>query len=72
MKGEEPESISRPNRWRYDKCSNNQLYAERYDTLESVCVSQMCKFLVSLSKDFSSYYNRVHVLGVSSYCVIIL
>lgn len=27
-------------------------------------VSQACKFLVSLSKDFSSYYNRVHVLGV--------
>nr|XP_046199377.1 DALR anticodon-binding domain-containing protein 3 [Oncorhynchus gorbuscha] len=24
---------------------------------------QICKFLVSLSKDFSSYYNRVHVLG---------
>ncbi|XP_012689948.2 DALR anticodon-binding domain-containing protein 3 isoform X2 [Clupea harengus] len=24
---------------------------------------QACKFLVSLSKDFSSYYNRVHVLG---------
>lgn len=24
---------------------------------------QVCKFLVSLSKDFSSYYNRVHVLG---------
>uniref|UniRef100_A0A8C6SNF1 DALR anticodon binding domain containing 3 n=1 Tax=Neogobius melanostomus TaxID=47308 RepID=A0A8C6SNF1_9GOBI len=29
-----------------------------------LCVPlQMCKFLVSLSKDFSSYYNRVHVLG---------
>lgn len=27
-------------------------------------VPQICKFLVSLSKDFSSYYNRVHVLGV--------
>lgn len=38
-------------------------------TLECVCFSQMCKFLVSLSKDFSSYYNRVHVLGVSSSCV---
>ncbi|XP_056131071.1 DALR anticodon-binding domain-containing protein 3 [Lampris incognitus] len=24
---------------------------------------QVCKFLVSLSKDFSSYYNRVHILG---------
>ncbi|XP_054653254.1 DALR anticodon-binding domain-containing protein 3 isoform X2 [Dunckerocampus dactyliophorus] len=24
---------------------------------------QICKFLVSLSRDFSSYYNRVHVLG---------
>ncbi|KAM9474915.1 DALR anticodon-binding domain-containing protein 3 isoform 2-T2 [Clarias gariepinus] len=24
---------------------------------------QVCRFLVSLSKDFSSYYNRVHVLG---------
>ncbi|KAK1801132.1 hypothetical protein P4O66_022833 [Electrophorus voltai] len=24
---------------------------------------QACRFLVSLSKDFSSYYNRVHVLG---------
>lgn len=31
-----------------------------------VCVVQVCKFLVSLSKDFSSYYNRVHVLGVSA------
>lgn len=31
-----------------------------------VSVVQVCKFLVSLSKDFSSYYNRVHVLGVSS------
>lgn len=41
----------------------------RYYTLECVSFSQMCKFLVSLSKDFSSYYNRVHVLGVSSYCV---
>ncbi|KAG7263640.1 hypothetical protein CRUP_032040 [Coryphaenoides rupestris] len=25
--------------------------------------ARVCKFLVSLSKDFSSYYNRVHVLG---------
>ncbi|KAK6473817.1 DALR anticodon-binding domain-containing protein 3-like [Huso huso] len=25
----------------------------------------VCKFLVSLSMDFSSYYNRVHILGVS-------
>lgn len=44
----------------------------RCATLECVCVSQMCKFLVSLSKDFSSYYNRVHVLGVSSYTIIIM
>ncbi|XP_069906920.1 DALR anticodon-binding domain-containing protein 3 isoform X7 [Oryctolagus cuniculus] len=26
----------------------------------------VCKFLVQLSMDFSSYYNRVHVLGVST------
>ncbi|XP_011737565.1 DALR anticodon-binding domain-containing protein 3 isoform X1 [Macaca nemestrina] len=26
----------------------------------------MCKFLVQLSMDFSSYYNRVHILGVSA------
>ncbi|XP_027438936.1 DALR anticodon-binding domain-containing protein 3 isoform X2 [Zalophus californianus] len=26
----------------------------------------MCKFLVQLSMDFSSYYNRVHILGVST------
>ncbi|XP_010129941.1 PREDICTED: DALR anticodon-binding domain-containing protein 3, partial [Buceros rhinoceros silvestris] len=25
----------------------------------------VCKFLIQLSMDFSSYYNRVHVLGVS-------
>ncbi|MEE6502273.1 hypothetical protein FKM82_004464 [Ascaphus truei] len=25
----------------------------------------VCKFLVNLSMDFSSYYNRVHILGVS-------
>lgn len=25
----------------------------------------MCKFLIQLSMDFSSYYNRVHILGVS-------
>ncbi|KAI3357245.1 hypothetical protein L3Q82_015697 [Scortum barcoo] len=29
----------------------------------SIKTEQICKFLVSLSKDFSSYYNRVHVLG---------
>ncbi|XP_013857219.1 DALR anticodon-binding domain-containing protein 3 [Austrofundulus limnaeus] len=29
----------------------------------NVKTEQICKFLVSLSKDFSSYYNRVHVLG---------
>ncbi|KAJ8393472.1 hypothetical protein AAFF_G00059450 [Aldrovandia affinis] len=29
----------------------------------SLRTEQVCKFLVSLSKDFSSYYNRVHVLG---------
>lgn len=28
-------------------------------------VLQVCKFLIQLSMDFSSYYNRVHVLGVS-------
>ncbi|KAM6160097.1 LOW QUALITY PROTEIN: DALR anticodon-binding domain-containing protein 3 [Erethizon dorsatum] len=27
----------------------------------------VCKFLVQLSMDFSSYYNRVHVLGVSTH-----
>ncbi|XP_044905964.1 DALR anticodon-binding domain-containing protein 3 isoform X4 [Felis catus] len=26
----------------------------------------MCKFLVQLSMDFSSYYNRIHILGVSA------
>ncbi|RXN29457.1 DALR anticodon-binding domain-containing 3 isoform X2 [Labeo rohita] len=29
---------------------------------------QVCRFLVSLSKDFSSYYNRVHVLGGPQVC----
>lgn len=29
----------------------------------NIKTEQMCKFLVALSKDFSSYYNRVHVLG---------
>uniref|UniRef100_A0A8C9Y1W8 DALR anticodon binding domain containing 3 n=1 Tax=Sander lucioperca TaxID=283035 RepID=A0A8C9Y1W8_SANLU len=29
----------------------------------NIKTEQICKFLVSLSKDFSSYYNRVHVLG---------
>ncbi|CAG03263.1 unnamed protein product, partial [Tetraodon nigroviridis] len=29
----------------------------------NIKAEQMCRFLVSLSKDFSSYYNRVHVLG---------
>ncbi|XP_075993509.1 DALR anticodon-binding domain-containing protein 3 [Genypterus blacodes] len=29
----------------------------------NIKTEQVCKFLVSLSKDFSSYYNRVHVLG---------
>lgn len=38
-----------------------------YVTHTHVCVPQICKFLVSLSKDFSSYYNRVHVLGVRIY-----
>ncbi|KAF7642403.1 hypothetical protein LDENG_00258370 [Lucifuga dentata] len=33
----------------------------------NIKTEQVCKFLVSLSKDFSSYYNRVHVLGVSIY-----
>lgn len=28
-------------------------------------VLQVCKFLIQLSMDFSSYYNRVHILGVS-------
>ncbi|KAJ8257394.1 hypothetical protein GJAV_G00185140 [Gymnothorax javanicus] len=31
----------------------------------TVKTEQVCRFLVSLSKDFSSYYNRVHVLGES-------
>ncbi|XP_061474797.1 DALR anticodon-binding domain-containing protein 3 isoform X2 [Rhineura floridana] len=26
----------------------------------------ICKFLIQLSMDFSSYYNRVHILGVTS------
>ncbi|XP_030216464.1 DALR anticodon-binding domain-containing protein 3 [Gadus morhua] len=29
----------------------------------NIKTEQVCKFLVALSKDFSSYYNRVHVLG---------
>lgn len=29
----------------------------------NIKTEQICRFLVSLSKDFSSYYNRVHVLG---------
>lgn len=41
--------------------------ADVYITHTHVCVPQICKFLVSLSKDFSSYYNRVHVLGVRMY-----
>nr|XP_015203566.1 PREDICTED: DALR anticodon-binding domain-containing protein 3 [Lepisosteus oculatus] len=31
----------------------------------SLGTEAVCKFLVSLSMDFSSYYNRVHILGVS-------
>ncbi|XP_034339889.1 DALR anticodon-binding domain-containing protein 3 isoform X3 [Arvicanthis niloticus] len=30
-----------------------------------VRTEMVCKFLVQLSMDFSSYYNRVHILGVS-------
>ncbi|KAL4645963.1 DALR anticodon-binding domain-containing protein 3 isoform X1 [Arapaima gigas] len=29
----------------------------------SLKTEQICRFLVSLSKDFSAYYNRVHILG---------
>ncbi|XP_049496352.1 DALR anticodon-binding domain-containing protein 3 isoform X4 [Panthera uncia] len=29
----------------------------------SVLQDEMCKFLVQLSMDFSSYYNRIHILG---------
>uniref|UniRef100_A0A8C5DDU8 DALR anticodon binding domain-containing protein n=1 Tax=Gouania willdenowi TaxID=441366 RepID=A0A8C5DDU8_GOUWI len=29
----------------------------------NIKTEQICRFLVTLSKDFSSYYNRVHVLG---------
>uniref|UniRef100_A0A8C8DN97 DALR anticodon binding domain containing 3 n=1 Tax=Oryzias sinensis TaxID=183150 RepID=A0A8C8DN97_9TELE len=36
----------------------------------NIKTEQICKFLVSLSKDFSSYYNRVHVLGVRLYSYI--
>jgi len=32
---------------------------------QQLSVLQVCKFLIHLSMDFSSYYNRVHVLGVS-------
>ncbi|XP_035292635.1 DALR anticodon-binding domain-containing protein 3 isoform X3 [Cricetulus griseus] len=31
----------------------------------TVRTEMVCKFLVQLSMDFSSYYNRVHILGVS-------
>lgn len=44
--------------------------ADVYITHTHVCIPQICKFLVSLSKDFSSYYNRVHVLGVRMYSYI--
>uniref|UniRef100_A0A8C3D7S3 Uncharacterized protein n=1 Tax=Corvus moneduloides TaxID=1196302 RepID=A0A8C3D7S3_CORMO len=30
---------------------------------ENVFALQVCKFLIQLSMDFSSYYNRVHILG---------
>ncbi|CAM9265021.1 unnamed protein product [Lampetra planeri] len=42
------------------------LYPENPDGSEldfSALKEEICKFLVSLSKDFSSYYNRFHVLG---------
>uniref|UniRef100_A0A8C5TKM5 DALR anticodon binding domain containing 3 n=1 Tax=Malurus cyaneus samueli TaxID=2593467 RepID=A0A8C5TKM5_9PASS len=37
--------------------SQNSLYHQNVSAL------QVCKFLIQLSMDFSSYYNRVHVLG---------
>ncbi|XP_015677378.1 DALR anticodon-binding domain-containing protein 3-like [Protobothrops mucrosquamatus] len=29
----------------------------------TVSTQAICKFLIQLSMDFSSYYNRVHILG---------
>ncbi|XP_077571648.1 DALR anticodon-binding domain-containing protein 3 [Stigmatopora nigra] len=43
--------------------SGQALDSEGAGARVSLKTEQICKFLVSLSKDFSSYYNRVHVLG---------
>ncbi|XP_057685946.1 DALR anticodon-binding domain-containing protein 3 [Corythoichthys intestinalis] len=43
--------------------SGQALACEGVGARVSLKTEQICKFLVSLSKDFSSYYNRVHVLG---------
>ncbi|KAM4610194.1 DALR anticodon-binding domain-containing protein 3 [Polymixia lowei] len=43
--------------------SGQALDCERGGARVNIKTEQVCKFLVSLSKDFSSYYNRVHVLG---------
>uniref|UniRef100_A0A3Q3QUJ0 DALR anticodon binding domain-containing protein n=1 Tax=Monopterus albus TaxID=43700 RepID=A0A3Q3QUJ0_MONAL len=43
--------------------SGQALESEGGGARVSIKTEQICKFLVSLSKDFSSYYNRVHVLG---------
>ncbi|KAG9270909.1 DALR anticodon-binding domain-containing protein 3 [Astyanax mexicanus] len=43
--------------------SAQALEAEGGGARVNLRTEQVCRFLVSLSKDFSSYYNRVHVLG---------
>ncbi|XP_037133365.1 DALR anticodon-binding domain-containing protein 3 [Syngnathus acus] len=43
--------------------SGQVLDCERGGARVNLKTEQICRFLVSLSKDFSSYYNRVHVLG---------
>ncbi|TSO77713.1 DALR anticodon-binding domain-containing protein 3 [Bagarius yarrelli] len=43
--------------------SGTALKLEEEGARVNLRTEQVCRFLVSLSKDFSSYYNRVHVLG---------
>ncbi|KAL1021374.1 hypothetical protein UPYG_G00012480 [Umbra pygmaea] len=43
--------------------SGQTLECDRAGARLNLKTEQICKLLVSLSKDFSSYYNRVHVLG---------
>ncbi|XP_065789815.1 DALR anticodon-binding domain-containing protein 3 isoform X3 [Muntiacus reevesi] len=58
------------------KCSVEQDLLRQTAALTLTCTApglhvtarteMVCKFLVQLSMDFSSYYNRVHILGVSA------